>query len=105
MKFSGQIPEKLFWNNPKLIDVGACFQNCRYLNGDIPSNLFINNRLINNYRELFNQCNQLTGDGWRDIIEYATQYAEENNINLQTNDCFKGCTSLTDYDEIPDEWK
>ena len=128
---TGSIPEKLFWNNPDVTDFSYVFMNCNNIEGipenlfinnfkaenfrqsftycynvtQLPSNLFINNKNINNLYYTFYDNNQLTGDGWRDIIEYTTQYAEENNITLQTDNCFRDCTSLTDYNEIPIEWR
>jgi hypothetical protein len=72
---------------------------------DIPKNIFINNHKVVNFENSFLYRNNITGDGWRDIIEYTTQYAEDNNITLQTDGCFQDCTSLTDYNEIPNTWK
>jgi len=75
------------------------------LSGDLPADIFINNKKVTNYVGIFSTCTQLTGDGWKKIIKYSEQYAEELNKSINTNRCFVGCTSLTDYEEIPTEWR
>ncbi len=106
---SGEIPEKLFWNNPEVSNFSFVFGTFKgwpnNIINDIPKNIFINNHKVVNFENSFLYRNNITGDGWRDIIEYTTQYAEDNNITLQTDGCFQDCTSLTDYNEIPNTWK
>lgn len=92
---SGEIPEKLFANNPKINDVQWCFSGCTNLTGDI-TNLFNNNPNVTNFTRCFSSCNNLTGE--------APKLWERDNITNGSL-CFLGCTKLSNYAEIPDDWK
>ena len=49
--------------------------------------------------------NKLTGRGWEDIITNAEQNAIDGGFTLSKTQCFKNCTSLTDYGQIPAAWR
>ena len=92
---TGSIPENLFANNPKINDVQWCFSGCTNLTGDI-TNLFNNNPNVTNFTRCFSSCNNLTGE--------APKLWERDNITNGSL-CFLGCTKLSNYAEIPDDWK
>lgn len=115
------IPEKLFWNNPKARYFSFCFMGCSITNipenlfqynlyvmgfdncfiacknlTEIPENLFQNNLYVNNFRGCFSACTNLTGE--------APALWERTNV-MFPYECFKGAVNLSNYDQIPDNWK
>ena len=120
----GKIPENLFKYNINLIDCGNVFANCTGIIGELNGNLFKynnklqsvdtmffntgitsisndlftkeNNPLMNNFTACFKQLTNLTGTApaiW-DFFSSASR-----------NECFLGCTQLSNYSTIPDSWK
>jgi hypothetical protein len=90
-----EIPEGLFANNTKVTSFMGCFNNCVNIK-EIPEGFFANNTEVRDYSKCFYGCSQLTGSApnlWfkLNVIEYE--------------DCFYGCTKLSNYEEIPDDWK
>ena len=130
---SGSIPENLFWNNPLVTNFSFIFYQCTNLTGSIPEKLFINNPLVTTFQQAFQQCtgltddlphnlfinnkevrlftytfwgsNNLTGRGWETIINEAEQNAIDGGFTLTRTQCFRNCTSLTDYAQIPAAWR
>lgn len=74
----------------------------------LPSDLFINMSNINDFSYCFSGCSNLTGttpvdgNGYK-LWERAGKAGYPTTIN--GTQCFRGCTQLDDYDEIPDDWK
>lgn len=96
------IPENLFESFSKVITFGSAFENCESL-VSIPENLFQNCSGIDNsgywnhLRNVFSNCTSLRGE--------APPIWERWKDKDQTTGCFKNCTGLTNYNEIPDNWK
>ncbi len=116
------IPSNLFDNNILVINVLSCFRNCTSLTA-IPSNLFDNNILVYNFQNCFNKCNSLTSipSGLFDNNTIVT-YFEACFSNCSTltglaptlwlrepeptgTQCFYNATGLTNYGDIPVDWK
>lgn len=98
------IPENLFLNCSKLTNFSQLFENCVSLTS-IPRDLFDDCDNVTSFYRTFSGCENLTGEAlplW------------ERVENGQTNDyigtpngenCYQGCTSLTNYNDIPTYWK
>ncbi len=71
------------------------FQNCTSLK-QIPLNFFTNISNIRNVSRMFENCTSLTGN--------AIELWNNSNIEYHEN-CYKGCTNLSNYDQIPEGWK
>src|SRR5690606_16769702 len=102
---TGSIPEKLFANNPSVTTFNCTFYQCSNLTGSIPEKLFANNPSVTDFSGTFFQCSNLTGRGWEDIITNAEQNAIDGGFTLSKTQCFRYCTSLTDYGQIPAAWR
>ena len=103
-----QIPAGLFDNCPEVQDFAGAFKGCAYLTS-VPANLFDNCQKVTNfgyskevennkYLEMgvFADCAKLTGKApelWKRTNVTSYQYA------------FKGCTQLSNYADIPNDWK
>ena len=91
----GAIPEGLFDNNPALDDVEMMFNGCTNLT-TLPTNLFVNNPNIKDFHQIFENCYKLVGtapDLW-------VTHPDANGTK-----CFRNCSKLTNYADIPDDWK
>ena len=75
--------------------MGNCFQNCTSLK-QIPSDFFTNIPNIFNVESMFENCTSLTGN--------AIELWKNNKVTSYEN-CYKGCTNLSNYNEIPEGWK
>ena len=71
------------------------FQNCTSLK-QIPLKFFTNISNIRNVSRMFENCTSLTGN--------AIELWNNSNIEYHEN-CYKGCTNLSNYDQIPEGWK
>jgi hypothetical protein len=74
------------------------FWACGGLNGELGATLFTNtnNPKITTFYQTFSGCSKLTGTApalWT-MFPKATMGM-----------CFKGCTKLSNYASIPDQWK
>ena len=116
------IPSNLFDNNTSAINVLSCFRNCTSLTA-IPSNLFDNNILVYTFQNCFNKCNSLTSipSGLFDNNTIVTHFgACFSNCSTLTGlaptlwlrepeptgtQCFYNATGLTNYGDIPVDWK
>ena len=72
-----------------------CFQNCTSLK-QIPADFFTNIPEIFNVESMFENCTSLTGN--------AIELWKNNKVTSYEN-CYKGCTNLSNYNEIPEGWK
>lgn len=101
------------------ITLSECFLNCSSLKS-LPSSLFDTVRRINYIDYCFSGCSSLTGESPYTII--TTADGSESRIHLyereRGNDfpnapvsssahagCFKDCTGLSDYANIPSSWR
>ena len=117
--FSGtnitEIPAGLFDNNP-LVDRFSCtFAGCTGLTS-IPEGLFDNNTKVTTFASTFDGCSNLTGES-----PYTTINVDGNDVKVHLYErslypehftaptsykkCFMGDTGLTDYADIPADWK
>ncbi|AEO93612.1 gp353 [Bacillus phage G] len=124
-KLNGAIPPDLFKYNTKLISVEALFSNNFGITGELGEDLFrtntalvsiedafsdtgitsINSKFLSyntslqNMSYAFNRCNSLRGNA----PEY---WVESHPINpTEFAACFRSCTGLTNYAQIPSTWK
>lgn len=89
------IPENLFSNNPEVEQFNSSFSGCTSLTS-IPENLFQHNLKVIYFRECFSSCINLTGE--------APALWERTNV-VTFVECFKGAVNLSNYDQIPADWK
>lgn len=99
------IPADEFSNNKELVNVSKVFLNSTELT-NMPN--FLENKKITNFSRAFDGCSKLTGSTPTDENGYklwqrAGKQGYPSTINGQH--CFRGCTQLDDYDEIPNNWK
>ncbi len=93
---TGTIPSGLFANCPNVTDFSNVFGSCSGLTGNIPSNLFANNLKVTDFMNTFFYCGNLTGN--------APELWNRTNVTSHDN-CFSGCTRLSNYSSIPSDWK
>ena len=74
--------------------LGRVFENCISLK-QIPADFFNNGTNITDVSSAFAGCTSLTG-------EAIDLWSAGNIIG---KNCYEGCTNLTNYEDIPDEWK
>jgi hypothetical protein len=105
------IPEKLFANCPEVTSFNSTFSQCKNLT-TIPVGLFDNNRKVNDFAWVFYADNKVTGESPYTVINgkkvhlyERKNYTDEFVTPASFNFAFGGCTKLTDYANIPTEWK
>ena len=76
-------------------DPGIVFLNCISLK-QIPADFFNNISNLSGVESMFENCTSLTGN--------AIELWNNSNIEYHEN-CYKGCTNLSNYDQIPEGWK
>ena len=99
------IPADEFSNNKELVNVSKVFLNSTELT-NMPN--FLENKKITNFSQAFDGCSKLTGSTPTDENGYKLwQRAGKQGYPAKINGehCFRGCTQLDDYNEIPDNWK
>ena len=99
------IPADEFSNNKELVNVSKVFLNSTELT-NMPN--FLENKKITNFSQAFDGCSKLTGSTPVDENGYKLwQRAGKEGYPATINGehCFRGCTLLDDYDEIPSNWK
>lgn len=89
------IPDGLFDNNINVTDFSYCFYFCNSLT-EIPDGLFNNNDKAVNFSDCFRNCIELEG--------LAPALWLRPNVQKYSG-CFYGCTKLSNYDDIPGDWK
>ena len=111
------LPEKLFsaiGTTTTSVTFANCFKGCSALTS-LPAGLFDTVRRISSINGCFEGCKSLTGESPYTVIGEEKVHLYER---VQGEDfprvpssksahaaCFKGCTGLTDYATMPDEWK
>lgn len=93
---TGSIPYDLFSLHPRVTTFWGTFQDCIGLTGEIPSNLFANNPSVTNFAHTFMGCTGFSGDAPALWTTHPSASGRE---------CFKDCSGLQNYDEIPSGWK
>lgn len=92
----GSIPKELFQNCSELKSVRELFVGCSGLNGIIEEGLFDNCPKIKSFSLVFDGCYNLTG---------STPKLWERSSDTRGELCFRRCTKLSNYSEIPSNWK
>lgn len=104
------IPEGLFDKLAAVESFVDCFYGCNKLKA-IPSGLFDHCTKIFDLVDCFFACTNLTGETPYTMVDGKKvplwRRYEGNGFRRvrYANGCFKGCTGLSDYAEIPDVWK
>ncbi len=88
------IPSGLFDNNTAVLTFIGCFRNSKITS--IPATLFDNCSLVTDFDYCFASCTSLTGNA----PELWLREPEPNGAGCFTND-----TGLTNYGDIPGDWK
>lgn len=99
------IPVDEFSNNKELVNVSKVFLNSTELT-NMPN--FLENKKITNFSQAFDGCSKLTGSTPTDENGYKLWQRsgkEGYPATINGQHCFRGCTQLDDYDEIPSNWK
>jgi hypothetical protein len=95
------VPTQMFvYNYTTLTSVDFCFYNCTALTSNVQQ-IFIAVSAIANLTHVgycFYNCSKVTGNG-TNLITIAFSNATSHNY------CFGGCTSLSDYNNLPSGWK
>ena len=105
------IPKGLFDKCTEVTNFGATFSGCSSLTS-IPQGLFDYNRKVEDFAFTFACCNNIEGESPYTVINGVKYhlYEREKNPNLFAkpvflHGCFRGCTKLTDYRNIPFHWR
>ena len=105
------IPENLFANNPAVTNFAYTFADCMSLTA-ISAGLFDNNRKVSSFTDTFTRMPQLTGESPYTMIDdqkvhiyERANYPEHFTTPTDFSACFSECTGLTDYAQIPSDWK
>ena len=94
-----------------LTSLANAFSGCSALKS-IPKNLFANNRKVTDFSYTFTGCYALTGESpytmigdKKEHLYERANYPEHFTKLTVFWECFKNCTGLTDYAQIPTNWK
>lgn len=104
------IPEGLFDHCPNVTDFSDCFNSCSSLTA-IPAGLFANCTAVTDFSRCFYLLRSLTGETPHTMVDGKKiklwERSLENGFAKVTNyqKCFYSCDKLSDYAEIPDDWK
>ena len=111
------IPEKLFSafeGGTKSVTFAKCFYGCSALKS-LPAGLFDTVRRISSINNCFDGCKSLTGESPYTIIDGEKIHLYERvqgedfprvpSMKSSYIGCFNGCTGLSDYATMPDDWK
>ena len=105
------IPENLFANCPKATDFSYTFQGCKSLKS-ISEKLFANNTKVTNFSYTFKNCSALIGEspytmiGDKKVHLYErADYPDHFTAPTNFTEAFFFCLNLTDYAQIPTNWK
>lgn len=105
------VPEKLFWYCENVTSFANIFVDCHYLTS-VPVNIFDNNRKAYSFETAFYNCPNLTGESPYTIIDGVKYHLYDRYkmpdyfvTPLTFGGAFGGCGNLSDYEEIPSDWK
>ena len=110
-----QIPGDLFADYPSMNNFSMTFSACKSLQS-IPASLFDNQRNITNVLSIFTGCTSLTGESPYTMVgdkkvhlyeryNYPEYFVERPDSYISHMQAFTDCTGLTDYAQIPSNWK
>lgn len=88
-----EIPEDIFKYNTEVTNFSLTFRNCSNL---IKMPDLSNNTKVVDIRAMFEGCNNLTGKAYP---------LWDNSVITQFGKCFRYCSKLSNYSDIPDDWK
>ena len=95
-----EVPDGLFTSCPNVTAFNACFANCSF---DLPTTMF-NYTALAAKRPNMQNCFAKYAD--KDMRLTGTAYPLWNYINATSrNYCYQSQTALTNYADIPDNWK
>jgi len=92
------IPDDLFKYNTKLENVSYLFNKCENLL-TLPSTLFSNNILISNFESTFYGCGDITSS----TPEFWDNQLWPNVVSHSS--CFMNSINITNFNDIPSDWK
>lgn len=111
------IPESLFsaiGTKTTSVTFSECFTGCSAITA-IPASLFDTVRRINYIDRCFENCTALTGESPYTVIGEQRVHLYERtrgddfliipSSSSAHEDCFAGCTGLTDYSSMPSSWR
>ena len=105
------VPEKLFWNCENVTSFANIFVDCKSLT-HVPVNIFDNNRKVYDFGSAFFYCFDLMGESPYTIVDGVKYHLYDRYKNpdyfvtpLTFGGAFGGCGNLSDYEEIPSDWK
>lgn len=90
-----RVPSDLFINTPNIRSAYNYFYEDKSLTS-IPSSLFDPTQAITNFKDCFYGCTGLTGN--------APELWTRENVTSYSR-CFRNCTELSNYADIPSDWK
>lgn len=104
------VPEGLFSSMTEVFDISEAFSGCTSLES-VPADLFSGCNKIQYAISTFYGCSSLSCESPYDIVDGTKVHLYERGnhdsysvINSYTS-CFGGCTGLSDYSQIPQDWK
>lgn len=97
------LPEGLFKNNINVETFGLTFYMCHGLT-TIPENIFENCNKVNYFAGTFADCTNLIGKVPKLWLRVPDGENNEYKGVPDGKDCFKGCTKLDNYSDIPEYW-
>ena len=104
------LPATLFAACKKLTYLENAFTNCTSLTS-LPAALFDSNRQLRIISRLFSGCSALTGESPYTLLggQKVHLYERANHVTefVAPDDyvgCFRSCTGLSDYEEMPAHW-
>jgi hypothetical protein len=106
-----EIPSNLFKYNTKVSSFGHTFDSCSNITS-VPVNLFDSNIKVTDFGYVFSSCSNLEGESPYTMIgdDKYHLYERKNNIEqfatpIKNERAFARCYKLTDYENIPSDWK
>jgi hypothetical protein len=101
----------LFANCPEVTSFHYTFYTCKNLT-TIPAGIFDNNHKVNDFSAVFGCNYKVTGESPYTVINGVKvhlyerkNYTDEFVTPASFESAFGGCSKLTDYANIPTEWK
>lgn len=105
------LPASLFADCSYATDFRYCFCSCTSLI-DTPTSLFDNNRKVSSFEATFSNCPKYKGESPYTEINgvkyhlYERAFAPDYFVRPTSYfGCFYACNKLTDWDNIPSEWR
>lgn len=101
-----EIDPYLFKNSPNILTFESCFEAAA-LAGEMPQGLFSENKKATSFLNCFYYQNGLKGSTPKDAAGELWQRAGKAGYpkTIDGTFCFAGCTGLSNFNKIPEEWK